>query len=98
MVNFEINSFCLLVQNLLFSSDTNLCPEKLNLHVGLKLKDFLAMLPHPLAIRSNDLVIFKCRAFDTITTVFEKYKSVLKKSWNVLKFRCQIWVATLSQS
>ena len=29
-VNFEIQSFLLFVQKCLFSSDTNLCPEKLN--------------------------------------------------------------------
>ena len=41
-INFEINSFFLFVQKVLFSSDTNLCPEKLN--IGSKLKVFSAML------------------------------------------------------
>ena len=42
-VNFEINSFpFLFVRKCLFSSDTNLCPEKRTLR--LKLKDFSAVL------------------------------------------------------
>ena len=40
VIYFEINS--LFVQKFLFSNDTNLCPEKLNL--GSKLKDFSALL------------------------------------------------------